>query len=202
MSEYIRRYVTWSKTIALYLLSIMCPSIQEGDRYGVTEEEFNEFCDGNEEILLDALSEQDVTGGANKDGEASAAGGIHPSLLQPITYENTYRTEPTTKFLPDKVAEIISTHLEESLCEVRYSHHECGKMACELSERIKEEVKKKVDLPRRKLVSFVTIGELRCQGARVGSRCIWNEKTDRYASASYKNSSLFAVGVVFAVFHE
>ena len=78
----------------------------------------------------------------------------------------------------------------------------CSKLACELSESIKEEVKQKMDLPRRKLVSFVTIGAQQGQGARVASRCVWNEKADRYASSSYKNSSLFAVGVVFAVFLE
>lgn len=167
----------------------------------MTEEEFNEFCDGNEEVLLDVLSEQDVTAG--KDAELNAGGlGIHTSLLNPIKYENTYRTEPTGKFFPGKVAEIIGAHLEQSLGDVTYSHAECGKLACELSERIKEEVKKKLNLPRRKLVSFVTIGELRCQGARIGSRCVWNEKTDHYASSNYKNSTLFAVGVVFAIFLE
>ena len=78
----------------------------------------------------------------------------------------------------------------------------CSKLACELSESIKDEVKRKMDLPRRKLVSFVTIGSQQGQGARVASRCVWNEKADRYASSSYKNSTLFAVGVVYAVFLE
>ena len=78
----------------------------------------------------------------------------------------------------------------------------CGKLACELSERIKDEVKQKMNLPRRKLVSFVTIGSRQGQGATVASRCVWDEKADRYASATYKNSTLFAVGVVFAVFLE
>lgn len=78
----------------------------------------------------------------------------------------------------------------------------CSKLACELSERIKDDVKQKLKLPRRKLVSFVTIGSQKGQGARVASRCVWNEKADRYASSSYKNSTLFAVGMVFAVFLE
>lgn len=78
----------------------------------------------------------------------------------------------------------------------------CSKLACELSESIKDEVKQELNLPRRKLVSFVTIGSLQGQGARIVSRCVWNEKADRYASSSYKNSTLFAVGVVFAVFLE
>lgn len=174
---------------------------QEGrDKYGVTEEEFNEFCEGNEDVLLEILSEQDVAGSTKQDAEVNPL--LHTSLLNPVTYENTYRTEPTTKFYPDKASEIIRALLEQSLCEVAYDQQTCSKLACELSESIKDEVKKSMNLPRRKLVSFVTIGERRCQGVRVGSRCVWNEKFDRYASSSYKNSSLFAVGVVFAVFFE
>ena len=168
-----------------------------GDRYGVTEEEFIEFCDGNEEVLLDVLSEQDL---ATKDLELNSL--LRPSLHTAVSFENTYRTEPTTKFFPDRVSDIIRNQLEHSLGEVTYDQQMCSKLACELSESIKDEVKQKVDLPRRKLVSFVTIGEERGQGVRVVSRCIWNEKFDNYASSSYKNSSLFAVGVVFAVFSE
>ena len=164
----------------------------------MTEEEFNDFCDGNEDVLLEIISEQDLS---NKGDAELNPLNIHTSLRTPIKYENTYRTEPTTKFFPGKVAEIIKTQLE-SLGDVTYNQQVCSKLACELSESIKDEVKKKLDLPRRKLVSFVTIGELKCQGARISSRCIWNEKFDCYASSSYKNSSLFAVGVVFAVYFE
>ena len=166
----------------------------------MTEDEFNEFCDGNEEVLLEILSDPDISPAASKEPEANPL--THTSLYNPVRYENTYRTEPTTKFFPGMVSDIIRTKLEQTLGEVKYNAQVCGKLACELSESIKQEVKRKLDLPRRKLVSFVTIGERQCQGARVGSRCVWNEKADRYASASYKNSSLFAVGVVFAVFFE
>lgn len=172
--------------------------MQGSDRHEVTEEEFNEFCDGNEEILLEILSDPDLP--ANKDLEANPL--THTSLYTAVKYENTYRTEPTTKFFPGRVSDIIRTQLEQKLNEVTYDAQLCGKLACELSDSIKDEVKQTLDLPRRKLVSFVTIGEQRYQGARVGSRCVWNEKADHYASASYKNLSLFAVGVVFAVFFE
>ena len=85
----------------------------------MTEDDFNEFCEGNDEILLEVLSEPDIAG---KEGQ----GDLNPVLLHPflqsaaIRYENTYRTEPTTKFYPDKVSEIIRTHLEQSLGEVTY----------------------------------------------------------------------------------
>ena len=89
-----------------------------GDKYGVTEEEFVEFCEGNEEILLDVLSESDV---AVKDTNELNPLLLHTSLQTASRYENTYRTEPTTKFYPDKVSEIIRTQLEQSLGEVTYN---------------------------------------------------------------------------------
>ena len=91
---------------------------QDGDKFDVTEDEFNEFCEGNDEILLEVLSEQDIAG-KEGGGELNPAL-LHPSLQSAIRYENTYRTEPTTKFYPDKVSEIIRTHLEQSLGEVTY----------------------------------------------------------------------------------
>ena len=87
----------------------------------MTEEEFNEFCEGNDEILLDVLSEHDVIAKEPTPGELNPAM-LHPSLQSAIRYENTYRTEPTTKFYPGKVSEIIRTHFEQSLGEVTYDH--------------------------------------------------------------------------------
>ena len=101
---------------------------QDGDKFDVTEDEFNEFCEGNDEILLEVLSEHDVAG---KEG----GGDLNPALLHPslqfaIRYENTYRTEPTTKFYPDKVSQVIRTRLEQSLGEVTYDQQVGGTGYC------------------------------------------------------------------------
>ena len=40
------------------------------------------------------------------------------------------------------------------------------------------------------------------QGIFAASRCLWDEKTDNYVSASYYNNSLFAVATVFACYYE
>ena len=105
-------------------------------------------------------------------------------------------------FFTDKVSGIIRTVLEEELKEKSYDCTTIPKLALTLSDRIKEKVKQIIDLPRHKLLSFVTIGEMKDQGVRVGSRCIWNPSWDRLASASYNNHSLFAVGVVFVTYFE
>ena len=78
--------------------------------------------------------------------------------------------------------------------------------------------------PRYKLVTHVVIGEVKGlfllhlfvlknlieiilinnkgQDIRCGSRCLWDSNVDNMASASYKNSSIYAVGTVFAVYFE
>ena len=97
---------------------------QDGDKFDVTEDEFNEFCEGNDEILLEVLSEHDVAG---KEGGGDLNPALlHPSLQSAIRYENTYRTEPTTKFYPDKVSQVIRTRLEQSLGEVTYDQQVGG----------------------------------------------------------------------------
>lgn len=44
-------------------------------------------------------------------------------------------------------------------------------------------------IPRYKVVVQVTLGELKEQGIRVASRCLWDPSTDNYASAGFKNVS-------------
>ncbi len=119
-----------------------------------------------------------------------------------VIFQNTFRTEPSYEFLPDQVSDIIQATFTEKLKGLDYEPNICQNLACDLSELIKEMVKKRINLPRHKLVSFVVIGERCDQGAIMGSRCIWNVKFDGYASSSYTNDSLFAVGVLYAVFLE
>ena len=48
-------------------------------------------------------------------------------------------------------------------------------------------------IPRFKVVVQTTVSQLRDQGIRVASRCLWNVSTDNYASASFKNVSYFVI---------
>ncbi len=125
-----------------------------------------------------------------------------PKAKLEVQYQNTFRTEPSYKFLPDQVAEIIKSALTEKLEGVAYDPKICSLLGCELSGLIKDLVKAKMSFPRHKLVSFVVVGERGDQGAMVGSRCVWNAKFDGFASSSYKNNTLFAVGVLYAVYLE
>lgn len=145
-------------------------------------------------------------------------------------YENTYRTEPDVTVFPGKISEIIKSHLEDEFGTTSgapsrpeadaernedepltatsstndaatYEPAYCAERACVLSEKIKAAVKK-LELPRYRIISVVQVGKEDRGGVKIGSRCLWNSKSDRWASATYKNGSIFAVGMVFAVYLE
>lgn len=105
-------------------------------------------------------------------------------------------------FYQDRVSKVIFSVLEEELKDKTYNFATFSKLTVELSDRIKEKVKAVMDLPRHKVVSFVTIGEMKGQGVKVGSRSVWRPQWDHYASVCYSNRSLFAVGVIYATYFE
>ncbi len=49
-----------------------------------------------------------------------------------------------------------------------------------------------LNIPRYKIVVQVTIGEVKSQGVRVASRCLWDTESDNYASYSFKNVRVHA----------
>ena len=116
-------------------------------------------------------------------------------------YENTYKLEPPAKFQTDKVKSIIEEVLESQLSQEAYDPKSCKQFVLTLSEIIKSRVKD-LNYQSYKLVCVVTIGELKDQGFRMGSRCCWDPKWDTFATASYKNKTLFATGTVWGLYYE
>lgn len=57
-------------------------------------------------------------------------------------------------------------------------------------------------IPRYKIVVLVHIGQLSGQSMQVSSRCLWDASSDTSASYFIKNSSLFGVANVYAVYYE
>lgn len=177
--------------------SIPSLAIEGGDDNKITEKEFDDFCEDLTDPMLKYIEKEEKRKHRySKQSSTLAARYRH-------TYQNSYRMRPSGKFFfPLKVSGIIKSVLEESLKDKSYDYVVFSKLTSELSDRIKERVKEEVNLPRYKLVSFVMVGQTKEQGVRVGSRCLWNAKLDHYASSSYKNKSVFAVGVVYAAYFE
>lgn len=71
-----------------------------------------------------------------------------------------------------------------------------------LCDAIKEKMKL-IGLPRFKIVSFVSIGQRDRQDVDIGRRCLCLEQGfRRLCMWHYTNRTLYAVGVVYAVYYE
>ncbi len=151
----------------------------------------------HEHMLKKRESNRSVVAMSHEPGQGDQA-----SRKKPRTYyENTYKLEPNRKFEAGKVKAIIEKTLEEQLGEEKYDPKASRQMTLTLAEIIKGSVKD-LNYERYKIVCMVTIGQLKEQGLRAGSRCCWDAKWDTYATGSFKNKSLFAIATVWGVYYE
>lgn len=123
--------------------------------------------------------------------------GVH----QKVRYENTYKMEPDKRFQINEVKEIMEETLSSSLKDVKYEAVKCRALSKSLSHTICERVKL-LGFSRFKIVSHVSIGQLKGQDVRVASRFLWDEKHDTWVDAVFTNSEIFAVAVVYGVYQE
>ena len=120
-----------------------------------------------------------------------------------VKLENTFQLGPQTGslFSPDKVKDVIAEVLEEHLGDTKYNPYHCKTLSKDISTDIKNRVKN-LKFDRYKIVCNVIIGESKDQGLQMASRTLWQHTTDNWASASYNNSSLFAMAIVHGVYFE
>lgn len=68
---------------------------------------------------------------------------------------------------------------------------------------ITDEIKNKLrdlNVPRYKYLVQVFIGSKQKHGANIGSRFLWDEDIDNYASATFANDEMFCVSIAFGVY--
>ena len=122
----------------------------------------------------------------------------------PKKLENTYRVEPAEdkRFRPGDVSRVCERVMEKVLTGIRYDKEDCPRLACSVSEIIREEVKS-LQMPRYKLVVKLLMGP--ASGAselKVASRSVWNPENDNFASATFQSKDLFALALVFGIYFE
>ncbi|KAF3819753.1 hypothetical protein GH733_015262 [Mirounga leonina] len=108
---------------------------------------------------------------------------------------------PTKHFPAAIVNHILKDVLTNYLQEEQYEPELCRQMTKTISEVIKTQVKDLM-IPRYKLIVIVHIGQLNSQSILIGSRCLWDPKSDNFSSYVFRNSSLFALASVYAVYFE
>lgn len=113
-----------------------------------------------------------------------------------------FATEPAYihKFKVSKAKEIIAAVLKSRLAGCAYHADNTSTWAREIADAIKSKLKEE-NWERYKYVVQVFIGEQRGEGVRMASRCLWDEKTDNYASDIFMNESIFCVATAFGVYH-
>ena len=94
---------------------------------------------------------------------------------------------------------VIRDAMEAMLDGKQYDKEACKQLTTTLAEVIKKRVKE-LGHSRYKLVTNVAIGQAHDSSVAFASRCVWNESFDSFAEYTYKNSSLFAVGLVYALY--
>ncbi|XP_042283552.1 dynein light chain Tctex-type 5 [Thunnus maccoyii] len=118
-----------------------------------------------------------------------------------VSMENTYQMGPYKRFpvpaVTDILKDVLTSYLQEEKYEVEWSR-QMTKTICEvIRARVKD-----LMIPRYKIVTLVHIGQLTGQSMQISSRCLWDASNDTFASHSFKNSSLFGVATVYAVYFE
>lgn len=137
-------------------------------------------------------------GGSYRSGLYSNEDGLRPGFA----VENTYHLGPTgeERFSVTKVQRLLDEFLTNYIGGEQYDAQKCSQMALQMSDIIKERIKK-MDFRRHKLYCHVVIGQNLGQGVQVSSRCLWDSTNDSSVTATYCNNSLFAVATVFAVYY-
>uniref|UniRef100_A0A7S2JQM3 Dynein light chain n=1 Tax=Cyanoptyche gloeocystis TaxID=77922 RepID=A0A7S2JQM3_9EUKA len=120
--------------------------------------------------------------------------------------ENTYKLNPNDdeKFFPAKVKQAIEdvyAKKKKEWTELVYDPRVIEDVSRLLSDEVKEKVKS-LGFKRHKIIVQVSIGEMRGQGCRIVSRCLWDSKNDNYASATWQNSSVWISTLVFGTYYE
>lgn len=137
-------------------------------------------------------------GGSYRSGVYS-----NDASLRRHALENSFRLTPTDeeRFCSSRVDKVLEEFLANFLEGEQYDAQKCSQMALQMSNIIKELVKK-MDFRRHKLSCHVIVGQKLGQGMQISSRCLWDSKQDGSASAVFCNGSLFAIATVYAIFYE
>eukprot|EP01017_Pseudomicrothorax_dubius_P002932 TRINITY_DN10280_c0_g1_i1.p1 TRINITY_DN10280_c0_g1~~TRINITY_DN10280_c0_g1_i1.p1 ORF type:complete len:128 (+),score=21.61 TRINITY_DN10280_c0_g1_i1:35-418(+) len=119
--------------------------------------------------------------------------------------EQTFQTEPREdeRFYPSQVRAVIESVLNDNLnAKTDYDPVQSGKLCNDLSTRVREAVKSRLNIPRHKLSVQVVLGELRGQSLRISSKCLWDDKNDNFASYTFTNERIFCTALVFGCYFE
>ncbi|XP_072918514.1 dynein light chain Tctex-type protein 2B [Hemitrygon akajei] len=124
-----------------------------------------------------------------------------PSTRLDCPTENIYVPRPAKTFSAEEARAAIRSVLESRLNGAKYEPRGSALAAVELAECVKKAVKA-LGYERYKIVCYLVLGATRTSGLSCSSRAVWSPTVDTYAEFCFQNDSLFALCLVFALYHE
>lgn len=111
-----------------------------------------------------------------------------------------YQPCPAQRFSTQEAKIIMKTIVEARLRGKEYSTS-CSEIARDLADSLKHAAKARL-CDRYKLISFVAIGQVKDCDVTCSSRGIWSPTADTFVEYIFKNNSLFALCIMYAVYQE
>merc|ERR1711934_7593 len=136
-------------------------------------------------------------------------GGLKQTMAQnpddiEVQFEHTYLLGPKDeeKFDSAKVKEVITEVFQKKFGEgFEYNADDAADMGTDVCTEIQDRVKE-LGYVRYKIITQVTLGEIKGQTMRIGSRCLWDLSTDNSASEVLQNNKYFCCVMVFGLYYE
>lgn len=111
-----------------------------------------------------------------------------------------YQPFPEQRFSTEEAKTVVKSIVDERLSGAEYSCG-CSEMARELADRVRDAAKARL-WNRYKLICFVVIGQAKDCEVTCASRSVWSPTADTFVEYIFKNDSLFALCILYAVYQE
>jgi len=117
-------------------------------------------------------------------------------------YENTYKVDVKLRFKATEIERIASDILRQQLHDKNYDPELCKTRSQMIASKISDALKAK-NYKCYKHVVVISIGSLRERpGVYLGSRCLWNDKTDSFCTVRFQNKTLYAIAMIYGLYFE
>lgn len=111
-----------------------------------------------------------------------------------------YQPFPEQRFSNEEAKTIIKSVVEARLGGAEYSSA-CTDIARDLADSVKDAAKARLWY-RYKLICFVVIGQVKDCDVTCASRAAWSPTADTFVEYIFKNDSLFALCILYAIYQE
>ena len=106
------------------------------------------------------------------------------------------------KFYPSKAQELIKSTLEQNLRGYEFDVASLPLKTDELTKTLRDAVRNWSSQTRYKYVVQVVLGEIKQQGLKITSKCLWDVNSDNYASYTFRTETYYCTALVFACYNE